>query len=45
MKVNRKLFIGLTIVLYSIFGFAEDAGSPHVKEKSHIPQISETTSK
>ncbi|MFG6494752.1 hypothetical protein P8610_05295 [Fictibacillus sp. UD] len=43
MKMNRKLFIGITIVLYSIFGFAGNAGSPHMKETSNFPQISETT--
>jgi hypothetical protein len=42
MKMNKKLFIGITIVIYSIFGFAENAGSPNFKETIKTKQISET---
>lgn len=42
MKVNKKFLVGVTIVLYSIFGFAENAGSPHIKETIKTIQISDT---
>ncbi|MFE1245173.1 hypothetical protein ACFW35_13660 [Fictibacillus sp. NPDC058756] len=42
MKMNKKLFIGITIVIYSIFGFAENAGSPNFKETIKTTHISET---
>jgi hypothetical protein len=42
MKMNMKLFIGITIVIYSIFGFAENAGGPNFKETIKTTQISET---
>jgi hypothetical protein len=41
MKVNKKFFIGITIVIYSIFGFAENAGSPGLKETIQTTQFSE----
>jgi hypothetical protein len=43
MKINKKFFIGITIVIYSIFGFAENAGSPNSKETIKTTHISETT--
>ncbi|WP_264191316.1 hypothetical protein [Fictibacillus halophilus] len=39
--MNKKLFVGITIVIYSIFGFAEKAGTPGLKETIQTTQISE----
>lgn len=39
--MNKKLFVGITIVIYSIFGFAQNAGTPGLKETIQTTQISE----
>ncbi|WP_153237103.1 hypothetical protein [Fictibacillus phosphorivorans] len=39
MKVNKKFLLGVTIVMLSIFGFADNAGSPTMKESVHVTEI------
>ncbi|MGA4719853.1 hypothetical protein [Fictibacillus nanhaiensis] len=43
MKMNKKFILGVTIVLFSIFGFADNAGSPKVKESAKVTEILQTT--
>ncbi|WNB90945.1 hypothetical protein [Bacillus sp. NEB1478] len=44
MKINKKIVIGVTIVLYSVFGFAKNAESPPMKASIETIQISEALS-
>ncbi|WP_286166242.1 hypothetical protein [Bacillus sp. E(2018)] len=43
MKMNKKFLLGVTIVLFSIFGFADNAGSPKMKETVNVTEILQTS--
>ncbi|MBH0166898.1 hypothetical protein IHV12_18420 [Fictibacillus sp. 7GRE50] len=43
MKINKKFLLGMTIVLFSIFGFADNAGSPKLKETVKVTEILQTS--
>lgn len=43
MKINKKFLLGMTIILISIFGFADNAGSPKVKESVRVTEILQTS--